>query len=482
MTQKKMAAWCRSTARDFSFAKSNTPEQVGPGSYNVETSSPRSARSPSACFKRNDVGASRDIFQVTSIVTPSPADYDQPFLNTRLACTSSFQSKTKRNLFNLQNNPGPCEYGEVHDWKPENSKKRARMASSYRQKPISGNVGQDVLGYELKDDGSVRVVKKLFHGPEWVGPGSYSPQNQSSSRVHSLNECYRHCELWDENDNPGPGKYSPLESDKKYMRRISDKPKSDEVIPHKSEGLSQVEWGPHLEKGRNSQNSIFKSKTTRKLYPEVEETPSPAAYRVESSRKSGTSMSNAAFGQRSPRFDDKTEISPGPGQYESKKMAWGKKGSSLVRRAVDKYDPSSESPGPGAYSPKQGNSFNKRKKDSRPTSSFASQSKRGWENSTCSPGPGAYNVGRRSESANRKKTIHASRFKETNNFMYNPYMDNPSPADYQHIEKVSKRGRSISRSDRFDNRVNDTPGPGSYEIVHSSMLKKSNHIDFRGLC
>lgn len=477
--------WNRATARDFSFGGNRTPENVGPGSYNI-SGGIQTPRSQSACFKSADFH-SRDIFSNTSIVTPAPCDYQQPAQSSRLSCSSNFKSRSKRELYNLPQNPGPCEHSEIKNWGKSSKKHGSSMPISKlnRARPISGNVGQDVLGYEINEDGSVaNAVKKYFHGDDWVGPGSYSPQNPNSTspRVHSLRECYRNGNLWGKSDtNPGPGQYTPDNPDQRYMRKISQKYESDKVIPPKSDGLSHENW---CSTSKRPESSIFKSKSNRDLYSKYDMTPSPAAYNVPSDEGliEHSYQGHSAFGQRSPRFENQKFEGPGPGQYDGKTVKWGKKGNSLVRRAVDKYDPSNGVPGPGSYRPTQDDAFNLR--DSRPSSSFASQSKRGWDDSNENPGPGSYNVRPRSSSVNKNKnTIRASRFKETNNFMYNPYQDNPSPADYQQIESPysRRRGRSISRSDRFDYRQNDNPGPGSYEIVHSSFIKKSNHIDFRGL-
>lgn len=473
--------WRRATSRDFSFGGNSTPATVGPGSYNTETyfRNSKSARSPSPCFKTIE---DRNIFSITSIKTPSPGDYNTLTHSTRLACSSSFQSRSKREVFNTSDNPSPCDHGEIKNWDKRPSSVKSSLTRFYHERPISGNVGQDVLGYEINEDGTVHnAVKKMHHGSEWVGPGSYSPESARSSRYHSLNEKYRNCELWAENSNPGPGQYSPDNPDQRYLRKISTRPSANTIESPKSEGLGPTTWAPGT---KRSQTSMFKSRTQRKLYGDVEETPSPVAYQsrpksANSSSLPATHDRHIGFGQRSPRFEKQNYEGPGPGQYETKQISWGKKGGSLVRRAVDKSKPDNENPGPGSYRPSQEDSF--RIRDSRPTSGFASLSKRGWDDSNENPGPGTY-YAKGYNHPKKKKTIHASRFKETNNFMYNPYQDNPSPADYQQIERPRSRGRSIPRSDRFERQArSDTPGPGSYEIVHSSFIKKSNHIDFRGL-
>lgn len=477
--------WNRATSRDFSFGGSRTPENVGPGTYNI-SGGIQTSRSQSACFKSGNYN-NRDIFSVSSIVTPAPCDYQQTIQQTRLSSTSGFKSRTKRELYNISENPGPCEHSTINSWgNPTKRHSKAIPATKLnRERPISGNVGQDILGYEINDDGTVsHAVKKFVHGSEWIGPGSYSPENPgtTSPRYHSLRECFRNENLWGQNDTnyPGPGSYSPDNPDQRYMRKISSKYGKDKIEPPKSDGLSPKDWSKN---SKRTESSTFKSKTSRKIYESGDETPSPATYNLQNDSINITyNQSASAFGQKSPRFDSQKVEGPGPGQYEGKTVKWGKKGNSLVRRAVDKYDPSNDVPGPGFYRP-QNVGFDTTK-DKRPTSSFASQSKRGWDDSNENPGPGSYNLRKRAASVNRNKnTIHASRFKETNNFMYNPYQENPSPVDYQRIESplAKKRGRSISRSDRFDYRQNDNPGPGSYEIVHSSFIKKSSHVDFRGL-
>ena len=462
-------SWNRATSRDFSFLRSDTPEQVGPGSYDVESSSPRCSRISSACFKTNNA---RDVFSVSSMITPSPADYNQTIPDTRLGCTSAFKSSSKRRIYDTQRNPGPADYGSIHDWSPKSS--RGKKVQQFRERPVSPNVGQDVLGYQIAENGRVKPVRKKINGEEWVGPGSYSPEDLDGNKTGpAIGERFSGRDAWltGEPDVPGPGRYTPRNVDSRYKRKIPKSRDTDNVVAPKSEGLQQQTWATKSK----SQTSTFKSRSGRQLFPEVEKTPSPAAYRVDSGRKGPTSMLETGFGYRSPRFDNHYDNTPGPGAYNSKNMQWGKKGNALVRKAVDHYG-DNDVPGPGAYSPKQKTIRNK---DRRPTSSFASRSKRGWTDGSYSPGPGAYNV--EYSGRNSKMTIRASRFKETNNFMFNPYANNPSPADYQRINDAGKRGVSIPRSGRFDIRNDESPGPGSYDVVHSSLIKKSSHIDFRGI-
>jgi hypothetical protein len=63
--------------------------------------------------------------------------------------------------------------------------------------------------------------------------------------------------------------------------------------------------------------------------------------------------------------------------------------------------------------------------------------------------------------------------------MHDPFRDNPAPDAYQEIQDAAGRGRTIPRKSRFgDDKDEGLPAPGTYNIGHASLLKKSYNVDF----
>jgi hypothetical protein len=55
-------------------------------------------------------------------------------------------------------------------------------------------------------------------------------------------------------------------------------------------------------------------------------------------------------------------------------------------------------------------------------------------------------------------------------------IETPSPDAYQKIELDTGRGKTIPKSPRFEPRqTRDVPGPGTYEVKHNSLLRRSRN-------
>jgi hypothetical protein len=257
-----------------------------------------------------------------------------------------------------------------------------------------------------------------------------------------------------------------MNADGRYPPRIKEKTGREVIERTKGGEIGPETWAP---KSKRASSAMFRSKTDREIFPTTD-TPAPNAYQHE--RKRRTEPLRAAFGQGSPRWEKNREMeTPGPGQYEGKPVKWAKgSAESSARRAVDKNIEENGIPGPGSYEVEH-----KREKE-RASSAFASGTKRG-KKIPKTPGPADYNVKTKAEVIGA--TIHASRFEKSGSFMDVPTRETPAPDAYQKIPEMVGKGRSMSRTARFDERKRDTgPGPTSYEVPHGSLLIRSHNIDF----
>jgi hypothetical protein len=215
---------------------------------------------------------------------------------------------------------------------------------------------------------------------------------------------------------------------------------------------------------------MFRSKSDRQIFNEAHDAPPPTAY--QRGRGRDVAPSRAAFGHGSPRFERaRRDETPGPGCYEAKPAAWGKSVTTGGNRAVNKWEPGNDVPGPGSYDPDR-----RRRGEVRPTSAFASGARRGSQVQS-GPGPGSYDVAPRRGAGGQ--AIHAGRLPHFADFMHDPFRDNPAPDAYQEIQDTAGRGRTIPRKSRFGGETDEgVPAPGTYEVVHRSLVKKSYNVDF----
>ena len=468
-------SWRKNTGRDFHFDRPGTPCNVGPGSYNVDSGHPKAERPQSACFKNRET---RSIFGVAKGKSPAPDVYNPSSTDHHIKMSSPFRTDSTRKVFTPTDNPAPCDHSNLLDWTP---KVRERKRQEYiLDRPYSPNVGQDVSGYAVMADGTLKPKKKRTRDPNWVGPGYYRPEDSLTyKKGHSLGDAYRNTDWMPKNDFPGPGSYDVTgavtvtrpPSVPRYKRTRNVGAIGEDKSPKGGE-LKHKAWAPTREK---MGHASFKSRSRRDLWHRSDDIPGPAEYHTQRERPKSAAM--AAFGQRSPRFnyDDGNGV-PGPGAYDTDNYRWRKSGPRTGRRARDNDKVGNGVPGPGAYEP---NSDEWQAIPKKPNAAFASMSRREWGVGTDSPGPGTYNVPAPKLTAG--VSMHHARSKYVNNFMACPYKDNPSPNQYQRIEPVSTRGRTISRDSRFERRRDDVPGPGAYEVQHDTLIKKSYNSELIGI-
>lgn len=474
-------SWRKDASRDFHFERPGTPCNVGPGSYNLNEQ--QSSRRPqSACFKNRE---SRVIFSQGKGKSPAPGQYNTEKTDKKIKKSSPFRTDSTRTvLINPANNPSPCDHSNLTDWVP---KARRKPQEYFLDRPVSPNVGQDVAGFIIQQDGSIKPKKRKVKDASWLGPGCYDVHidiGRPSSRSHSMKESYRTNSWTHKSDVPGPGQYDVTEAVtvtrphgvKRYSEPRKVGKAKEEGAPKGGELMNE----PWVKLESKMSSSMFMSRSKRDLWKKGEPVPPPTKYQT--TDRARPESAKAAFGQRTPRFDyhDDTGV-PGPGQYNPDRHQWTKEGPPTARRAIDIERIGNGVPGPGSYEPHENEWELYKKKPPNPV--FASTVKRDRGDETITPGPGEYSP-KFAPRSTSKVSIHASRSKRVNNFMSLPTKENPSPNQYQSQEDrhIGHKGRTISRNGRFERSYNDgIPGPGSYGIKHATLVKKSYNSELLGI-
>ncbi|OHS93544.1 hypothetical protein TRFO_11762 [Tritrichomonas foetus] len=469
-------SWRKNSARNFQFDRPSTPYNVGPGSYEIEIDTPRKEkRAPSAAFKNREKRTTP--FDRKRNTTPAPGKYDPAESDKTIKITSSFKTSSKRRVFDPTDNPSPADHSNLLEWVP---KKAKPLPEKIVNRPYSQYVGQDISGFDILADGSLRPKKNKRKDERWLGPGSYNPEMQFGVVGHSMKGPYRNLDLASKEGVPGPGSYDTR--DKQFHRPST--PTRPQSIGRARTAFSEfnkeapkggeLKHQPWNKDEFSKSSAMFKSKSKREIFVVTEKTPSPTNY--QNTERKRISAGKAAFGQRTPRFVDERNDVPGPGAYEAEDCMWITSTTPTGRHAHDVYRPGNGVPGPGSY---EAPTIWKQIPEKH-TSVFASVVPRDQAQKYPTPGPGAYTV--ETPRSTSKISIHASRTNKANNFFDIPTKYNPAPDSYNVGAAKLVKGRTISHDHRFaDESKNTTPGPGTYKITHGSLIKKSFNSDLIGV-
>ena len=454
-----------STDRKFNNVIKNTPENIGPGMYDV-TPKLGDRRRMKAPF--GSKSSRREIFPKPEMDVPPPGEYDPKPLGANITVHSVFASESDRTVFPNPGTPGPADYGAIRDWTP---KKKTRKSSSSRARlrtpPVaSGFVGQDVTGYTM-EDGQWVPMKKRRLGPEWLGPGTYSPKLLSNEPVISMDRPSDR-DLFNGTDNPGPGAYNPVKRKDKLPVTIPTVPRvSIEVDGGSPAWVDQKQWVTAAREG----SPAFKSREKRDAFQMKESTPSPAAYHRE---RRTTYSDGHAFGHKQARSFSMMHLNdnPGPGEYYPRGEKWIKGKNSQLSQSVDPRGTSHDwVPSPDSYQhPKQ---WGTGKAAKRPSSVFSSRSKRVLQTVEDLPSPDKYSPKVLDHVGSIAPQIRETRYSTSGDWIDPSRAELPAPDAYQHIDFHPGKGRTISRVSREYVDKDNFPGPGTYNVVHGSIMKKS---------
>ena len=470
-------SWGKYSGRDFSFGKSTTSANIGPGSYDIDPPRTKVKHCCKTTFgqskdKRNPWGQKLQ-------KTPDPGAYDIQITGLQGRCiASAFQSKSVRSPYSIHDGPSSADHGQLNDWNP---KKRRRIQTSTGRIPMpySPMIGQKIDGYIQNEDGSLQPIVQPTKDNTYLGPGTYTIQNPKSSR--SISMCSdRPVSCLVEKEHvmaPGPGQYDPKPINSKLPPNIPESAPMKMMDAPKSGELAHGDLT-----SRRGASSSFKSKVKRDLWGKPDGNPSPDAYQDKTKmvkpkrRKKDATTVEPAFGSTTPRFEEIPNDTPGPGYYESKEVLWLKNPKSTMPKAVQKYNPGNGVPGPGSY---ETENFVKIK-GTGPSPPFANTLTRKLvQEGPDTPGPGAYTIKSRPSSRGLTMTrekVNRSAFLEIH--------DGPSPDEYRvQTAPSGNRAQALSRAVRFQSDKTDVPGPGAYNVdhAHDNLIKISYNSDLVGL-
>ncbi|EAY02127.1 hypothetical protein TVAG_372730 [Trichomonas vaginalis G3] len=470
-------SWGKYSKRDFNWGSTGTTANVGPGSYEIRDIS-KVKHNYDTSFggskeKRNPFG--QKIHR-----TPDPGAYnpDKPASKQSRPC-SAFQSRSERTPFQINDGPSPVDHSQITSWASKSSR-RPKSSIKKAPMPYSPNVGQGVDGYETLPDGSLRPILRDTHDQSYLGPGCYDPDIPKTNIGASLKYGRpQTCLIDREQKNvPGPGAYTPRTGNIKIQPNIRE---YHDERPLESPKGGNMAHGDLI--NYNKATSNFKSKVKRDLWAKPNDYPGPQKYAsAESSArraKSSARTPRSGFGSNAPRFKDAADDMPGPGDYEAKDVHWMKSPTSNLPRAIAKTQfYGTTSPGPGSYE-LDFSSFKLKSTDPSPQF-HNTDSRRIYDINYDTPGPGAYspkdisNVGAINKTYGKAKESRIG---------FLEIKKGPSPVDYNVREfRQQKRSSSVSRATRFENSPrNDVPGPGAYNVDHNhdGLIKRSFNSDLK---
>lgn len=466
--------------RKFNNASNNTSEDVGPGIYNIIPVIGNKKKMKAPFGSKSE----RNIYPTKPNDAPPPGEYDPKPLQKGLAITSVFMSETKRKPFAPASSPDPTKYSNITQWgiQPSKSAKPMKYHTLQTTKMPGGYIGQaDVTCYTLNDSGNWIPSKKKTKTSKDIGPGSYDPNPIPSKaipitlgkrverNIYRMNESF-----------PGPGSYCPKSNDDKLPIKISTAPRktydfANSAETKEPEYLNLKEWAEPEYEG----SAAFKSRNIRNTFQIPEPTPAPTAYyrppRQFYSPGDG-------LGVRAERNTlSALNSNPGPGSYYPQDSKWVNKNKIMfslkksVGRSVSVASATAapipggkDVPGPGKY--------NTMKTwvtpQMNPSSVFKSKVNRSQEVVNDVPAPGSYNPRITDNDHAVPTLIHESRFTTQGGWVDKNKIDLPAPNAYQSIVFKTGKGKTISPAYPNPSDKNDFPGPGTYNVVHSSLKTK----------
>lgn len=457
--------WAQLSERKFDNEIHNTPVNVGPGLYDITPviGNKKALKAP--------FGAKSDriLFVPPKDQVPPPGSYDVTLLSHDIKITSVFHSGTKRSFFDPQKTPDPTLYSNINQWGKIKEKKQAYKRVQPKSRPMTTFCGQKgIKGYTTNKNGEWIPIKEKENKPEDLGPGSYDPIYHPDTSIKiSLDQHGSRDVFAERRSLPGPGEYTPALTNKRKLLPAIAKTftpaQQQEDVP---EFISPTSWVDESLVGRPT--SQFRSGGKRDVFNVSSSTPGPATY-YRTSKLPQEFFDNSCFGVRAERkYLEVTSETPGPGTYSIRDVPSMSHSAKIHSRVQPLKSSSVDFPGPGTYA----SVASLLPKNSRPSSVFASKVSRVSDASTEAPGPGQYTPVINDSS--RQVPIAISERTGGEAWINKTQMENPDPTAYQSILPSTKgKGITISKLDREIKTAETTPGPGQYNVMHKSFVRKS---------
>lgn len=464
-------SWGLSSERVFCISSNGTPSKIGPGKYDtgVHMGNTKPMKAP--------FNASSQPPKDPLSKNPGPGQYEAKPISETRPYANVFHSRSKRQLYPKSQTPAPTMYATLKDWVPE-PPPIPHTKPVPENRPITGFVGQNnVVGFEQSEEtGEWLPIKKLERDQSALGPGTYDPvlPGRENPPVSLGMDATRNL-YGTPPQYPGPGAYSPIQRDTRIPIAISQK--AEEKI---TSSVRKIYSGPRVWTSLADETSaVFRFHGERPLFPRVEKTPDPGVYDLSLPRKKELG-DHSGFGVRADRKGyGPVSDTPGPGAYNVTAGRWIKKGKHPVRQAVDRAPPPEDTvPGPGSYNPELPGS----RARARPNSVFMSRASRAGTDATDPPGPGNYSPKTMDGYGKLPMKIRQSRFEKVGNWIEMSKKTTPSPDKYETSPETA-HGRTIPRDARFKSeKRGKTPGPGTYEVKHETLYRKSHNSSIPRMC
>ncbi|XP_066514514.1 sperm-tail PG-rich repeat-containing protein 2-like [Hoplias malabaricus] len=513
-------------ARVTELSSGSTNDSVGPGAYNIDNSKNTKQDSYAPFMSL----CSRSSMFESKEFSPGPGQYDIAASKIPVPGGQSLQNHSRRFEEFESYAPGPGAYNITQTHKPSPQRKNKRVKTVF---PSSGVPsipcpGQ-AFGFEENKHGVL-----CRHPPpntdHTIGPAFYCPKQieQQCKGVPFSRMTEKRADLKIV-EGPGPGHYCPEQNHSVLYENVNLKrdlncraelqvPRYHEILAMKEEkngvpGPGQYDVKGQFEKFSDSHSATsrapFMSHTPRFTFVKDVAPPVGCYHDPRSALetvKKPTGNKTRPFNLTAARFisDTRTHSTPGPGAYdvfdlgmaqESMKKVCVERGrkaafGSTEKRKLQFINKQQSTPGPAHYTvEKEGEIFYKQK----PTAAFRSNTDRLSTPAKVSPPASCYNVreafeavsGRRQTS---KPCTDAAR-KRQNSFLTSAPRDSaflcqdtqlPGPGQYTpEVNSTPKLALIASRSDRFKEFKNTTPGPGTYTLspaVLDTVLKGTFNV------
>ncbi|EAY09797.1 hypothetical protein TVAG_137890 [Trichomonas vaginalis G3] len=457
--------WAQVSERKFDNEIKNTPENVGPGLYDITPvlGNKRALKAP--------FGAKSDriLFVPPKDQVPPPGSYNVTLLDNDIKITSVFHSGTKRSFFDPQKTPDPTLYSNINQWGQVKAKKQIYKRTMPKNRPMTTFFGQKgIKGYTTNKNGDWVPIKEPESKPEDLGPGTYDPIYKVDTSIKvSLDQHAGRDIFQARSSQPGPGEYNPdIVNKRKLLPQIARTLSPSQPQSDVAEFISPAPWVDESLVGRPT--SQFRSGDKRDVFQVSSSTPGPATY-YRTSKLPQEYYDNSCFGVRAKRkFLDITSDTPGPGTYSIRDIPSMTNSAKIHSRLNPIKSNSMEFPGPGQYKTTKSLLGN----TNRPSSVFASKVSRVSDPSTEVPGPGRYTP--LITDTSRQVPIAISERTGGETWINRTQMENPDPTAYQSILPTSNgKGVTISKLDRDTKTADNTPGPGQYNVLHKTFIRKS---------
>jgi len=451
--------WAQASKRHYEFLKDPSPNNVGPGSYDTNSSSIKKV----VPYRPSKDFVPRDCLPRPDLITPGPGSYSTDVSKKKENNSSFFVSRVPRGVYQNDTAPSAADYSIIEEWRKENNK-HGRHSVIPKKKPKPKVLSRQNCNY-LDDKGRLVHKDEDKRDPSYLGPGSYDVKADRSSTSYSLNRKAHTADLFGTSKNtvPAPGHYDYSQTDSKM--KVSIKGSRDQSTPTQDTAVFHSE--NHGKIVTTKPTPQFLSRSNRQMYDVRSESPGPGEHHTENQIKE-RKQAFSAFGSRDPRFRGKFNNNPSPSDYVSHHDLIQKTDIPSVMQsrstAIPPKHTTPENLGPGAYDP----SIEKKYRNQSPM--FISRSERMPDDDNGVPSPADYVV----QTYNQPKaSILATRYNRIGDWALSNTPIGPSPETYQVQKESVNRGYTIPKATRFNDNIKvENIGPGSYSRP-PSLLKRS---------